>query len=117
MRYNYILEGYEADWQATWEEEISYENLKPGEYTFKVIAITRDLVYSSQPATVHFTIVSPWYLNGWIVLPSGGGILALMVASIFFGARYYVQRQQAQQLQMQMLEQERKARQEIEAQA
>jgi ligand-binding sensor domain-containing protein len=58
MRYNYRLEGYDTEWQKTWEEEASYENLKPGEYTFKVIAITRDLVYSDTPASVKIEVIA-----------------------------------------------------------
>ncbi|MBI1927271.1 sigma 54-interacting transcriptional regulator [Candidatus Poribacteria bacterium] len=56
MRYSFILEGYDADWQDTWENHVRYENLPPGEYTFKVIAINRDLVESEAPATVKFTV-------------------------------------------------------------
>ena len=58
MRYNYRLEGYDTEWQKTWEEEASYENLKPGEYTFKVIAITRDLVYSDALASVKIEVIA-----------------------------------------------------------
>ncbi|MBI1922859.1 response regulator [Candidatus Poribacteria bacterium] len=59
MCYNYMLEGYDQEWRATGEEEASYDNLPPGEYVFKVIAITRDLVYSDTPAAVHLQIVPP----------------------------------------------------------
>jgi serine phosphatase RsbU (regulator of sigma subunit)/ligand-binding sensor domain-containing protein len=68
MRYSYILEGYhphpaspvegeEQMWQDTWERSVRYENLPVGEYTFKVIAINRDLVPSQAPATLKLTIV------------------------------------------------------------
>jgi len=57
MRYSYILEGYNAEWQDTWDSQIRYENLPVGEYTFKVIAINRDLVYSKEPAALRLTIV------------------------------------------------------------
>ncbi|MBC8231179.1 response regulator [bacterium] len=107
MRYNYMLEGYDKDWKGTWDEQVSYENLKPGDYTFKVIAINRDLVYSETPATVHLTIVPPWYQNGWIVFPSSGGILAALIASFFFASRYYIQRRESQRLRDEMLQQER----------
>ena len=107
MRYNYMLEGVDKDWQATWDEQASYENLKPGDYTFKVIAINRDLVYSEAPATVKLKIVPPWYKNGLIIFPSGGGILAMLIASFFFGSRYYTQRRESQRLRDEMLEQER----------
>lgn len=58
MRYNYILEGYDADWKATWEEEVRYENLPTGEYIFKVVAIDKDLVYSKQPALLRLKIIA-----------------------------------------------------------
>ena len=58
MRYSYILEGYDTEWQATWDEEARYENLPVGEYTFKVIAINRDLVYSDEPAILKLGVIA-----------------------------------------------------------
>ena len=58
MRYNYILEGYDKGWVATWAEEVRYENLPVGKYTFRVTAINRDLVYSEQPAELRLRIVA-----------------------------------------------------------
>jgi len=52
MRYSYTLEGYDETWQDTWERKVRYEKLPAGEYTFKVIAINRDLVPSETPATL-----------------------------------------------------------------
>ncbi|MCY3684454.1 MAG: sigma 54-interacting transcriptional regulator [Gemmatimonadetes bacterium] len=47
MLYVYRLEGYDADWQpATRKMRSYYRNLSPGEYTFQVKAIDRDLNYS-----------------------------------------------------------------------
>ena len=96
---------------------------KPGTYTFSVQAIDRDLNYS-EPASLTLKVVPPWYLNGWVAIPSGGTILVLLIASIFFGLRYYTQRRETQRVQAQMLEQEReaheqeaRARREIEAKA
>ena len=57
MRYSYILEGYDDGWRETWERQARYENLPVGEYTFKVIAINRDLVPSEEPATLKLTVV------------------------------------------------------------
>ena len=57
MRYSYIMEGYDHQWQDTWEDQVRYENLKEGEYLFKVIAINRDLVPSEEPATLKLTVV------------------------------------------------------------
>ncbi len=57
VRYSYILEGYDKDWGATWDEEVRYEDLPIGEYTFKVIAISKDLVYSESPAELRLSVV------------------------------------------------------------
>ena len=58
MRYSYILEGYDEDWKATWDEEIQYEDLPIGEYILKIIAINKDLVYSERPAELKLRIVA-----------------------------------------------------------
>jgi len=57
MRYSYILEGYDKDWRETWQRQARYENLPTGEYTFRVIAINRDLVTSETPATLKLKVV------------------------------------------------------------
>ena len=47
MLYVYRLEGYDPDWQpATREMRAYYQDLPPGDYTFQVKAIDRDLNYS-----------------------------------------------------------------------
>lgn len=58
MRYRYTLKGHDSDWHETWDETIRYEGLGPGEYTFMVTAINRDLVCSESPAIVRLTIVA-----------------------------------------------------------
>jgi DNA-binding NtrC family response regulator/ligand-binding sensor domain-containing protein len=57
MRYSYVLEGHDEEWQDTWDSQVSYENLPVGEYTFKVIAINRDLVPSKTPAILRLTVI------------------------------------------------------------
>ena len=97
----------------TKEKRYDWTPKKPGSYTFEVKAIDRDLNYS-QPASVTLTIVPLWYRNGWIAIPSGGAILAMLLVSILFASRYYVQRQESQRLREQMLEQEQNARRTLE---
>lgn len=58
MRYSYILEGYDEEWRDTWERQVRYESLPVGDYTFKVIAINRDLVPSETPAMLKLTVLS-----------------------------------------------------------
>jgi len=99
MRYNYMLEGYDADWQATWDESTSYENLKPGDYTFKVIAINRDLFYSEVPVTVHLQIVPPFYQRTSFLLPTVGGGTILITVLIILSIGYVKRRREVQAYQ------------------
>ena len=48
MLYEYQLQGYDLDWcPAARELRACYQNLPPGDYTFQVRAIDRDLNYSA----------------------------------------------------------------------
>jgi ligand-binding sensor domain-containing protein len=94
MRYNYILEGHDTDWQATWDEAVSYENLKPGEYIFKVIAINRDLVYSETPATVKLAIVPPFYMQASFLIPTVVFGTCLMATLIILATGFIKRRRQ-----------------------
>ncbi|MDE2811376.1 MAG: sigma 54-interacting transcriptional regulator [Gemmatimonadota bacterium] len=56
MLYVYRLQGYNADWcPATRELRACYQNLPPGDYTFQVRAIDRDLNYS-EPAQAQLAV-------------------------------------------------------------
>ena len=70
LRYQYKLEGVDADWGApTAQREINYALLAPGHYRFLVRAVVADdvNVVSAQPATFEFTILRPIYLRWWFV--------------------------------------------------
>ncbi|HIA67032.1 TPA: hypothetical protein EYN98_13430 [Candidatus Poribacteria bacterium] len=77
-------------------------------------SIDRDLNYS-KPAKVTFEVISPWYLNGWVMFPSGGSILVILILAVVNGVRYYQQRRESEQLRAEMLEQERGTRLALEA--
>jgi len=111
MRYNYMLEGYDKDWQATWDEQISYENLQPGDYTFKVIAINRDLVYSEAPATIHLQIVTPFYLRASFLAPIIGFGVILIATLTILSLGYLNRRREIQAYQQAAVEELQDARQ------
>jgi len=106
--------GIDSDWRRPSRETFFDDSFdKPGTYTFEVQAIDRDLNYS-EPVSLMLNVVPPWYKNGWIVFPSGGGILALLIWSIVSGLRYSAQRRESQRLRERMLEQERQSREALE---
>ena len=53
--YVYQLDGFDADWQTIYQRRVEYRDLPPGDYTFRVRAVDRDLNYSP-PAEVALTI-------------------------------------------------------------
>ena len=57
MVYRYRLKGYEEAWRNTRERRVEYEDLSVSDYTFEVVAVDRDLVYSEKPATVRLRVV------------------------------------------------------------
>ena len=77
MVYRYRLKGYEEDWQNTRKHRVEYEDLSRGIYTFEVVSVDRDLVYSETPATVALTVHLPYDRIG---LLSALGIAIVLIA-------------------------------------
>lgn len=66
VRYTYMLEGLEEDWQPmTTGTEAHYPALPPGSYSFRVKAMDRTGLWSEPPAELRFTIHPPWYRSWW----------------------------------------------------
>lgn len=62
VTYKYILEGADKKWsKPVKERSISYSNLQPGHYVFKVMACNAAGVWSTDAAFVSFSIARPWY--------------------------------------------------------
>ena len=57
----YKLEGLNKDWIYSDRDYVSYTNLEPGEYTFRVKAISGYGVESKQDRHIKISIASPWY--------------------------------------------------------
>lgn len=61
IRFRYILEGFENNYsQLTSSRSVSYTNLAPGTYTFKVWAANSDMLWCEKPALI--TIVQKPFL-------------------------------------------------------
>ncbi|WP_165823963.1 ligand-binding sensor domain-containing protein [Pseudochryseolinea flava] len=95
-RYQYIMEGFQDEWiDAGNERKVSYTNLSPGEYTFRVRASNNDGVWNEEGASIHITIVPPfwktWWFNTLLVVSIVGGAIWL-----FRYQRRKAKRQQAE---------------------
>ncbi len=66
VRFDYRLDGFDADWLAAGSlREASYAHLPPGNYTFRVRAFNEDGVPGVQPAVMHFALAPAWYQTWW----------------------------------------------------
>ena len=87
LNYQVMLEGIDRDWQIpTKSQSISYSQLPPGDYCFKVKAITFDGIENEQPDVYQFRIKPPFWKTWWFL----GGSFFIIAASIFFGVRYRI---------------------------
>ena len=82
VRYQYRLLGATNDWTPlTAQRTITFATLKPGAYTFEVLAINADGIRSTAPASLSFTIIPPYWQRWWFVtlmMGAGAGILFLL---------------------------------------
>ncbi len=66
-QYKYIMDGFEKDWNYTdaFRRYVTYTNLDPGEYTFKVKATNNDGVWNDEGVALKIIILPPWWKTWW----------------------------------------------------
>ncbi|CAN5705552.1 hypothetical protein BH10BAC2_BH10BAC2_42910 [soil metagenome] len=80
VRYQYFLEGLDNNWSAVTDKpEATYNNLPPGEYTFKVKAANSE-GYWSKELNYSFTILPAWWQTWWFMIASVACIIFLVYA-------------------------------------
>ncbi|GAB3013695.1 sensor histidine kinase [Spirosoma pulveris] len=118
-QYAYKLEGFDADWiPAGVKRTVSYTNLNPGDYVFRVRASNNDGAWNKVGTFVRLHIIPPVWQTGWF---KGLSIL-LMVCTLYCIYRLRVQQIKAQQVYLQKQIRERTSevlqqRQELQDQA
>lgn len=61
-RFKFRLSGLNEEWQEVGNRRTAYyQALDPGSYTFEVHATNNDGVRSSQPGSIQFTVLAPWW--------------------------------------------------------
>lgn len=83
--YQYLLEGVQNEW-SVWNAKptVSFKNLSPGEYTFKV----RAKIANSSPenmASYTFVILKPWYATNLAIIFY---IIVIMIMAYFINKAY-----------------------------
>jgi signal transduction histidine kinase/ligand-binding sensor domain-containing protein len=109
-RYRYRLDGVDRDWRPiTAARQALYTNLRPGRYTFHVIAANNDGVWNDQGTSLSFIIPAAFVQTPWfLALCVAGGSLAVWML-VRFRVRQVAARVQ-ERLEERVAERERIAR-------
>lgn len=88
-RYAYRLVGFDKDWVSTDASRrfVTYTNLDPGRYTFRVKAANKDGVWNETGVSLAISIAPPFWATWWFRTLAVAGLLAALYAVIRFRER------------------------------
>ena len=68
-QFAYTLEGFSNEWiEAGTDNSVTFTNLNPGKYTFKVKGSNNDLVWNEEPVELQIHIVPPFWKRAWFII-------------------------------------------------
>jgi ligand-binding sensor domain-containing protein/signal transduction histidine kinase len=79
LRYQYKLDGIDADWSEPTEQRTINLNLSSGKYQFLVRAVNADGIASENPASISFSIARPVWQRWWFL-----ALLTLLAAGLIY---------------------------------
>ncbi|MCD8268083.1 MAG: hypothetical protein LUD46_06195 [Parabacteroides sp.] len=66
IRYSYKLEGVDKDWiYMNQNKDVTFANLSPGEYTFKVKSTNSSGIWQDNEQALHIVITPPFWATRW----------------------------------------------------
>jgi signal transduction histidine kinase/ligand-binding sensor domain-containing protein len=93
VRYRYRLDGVDTDWREfTAARQALYTNLRPGRYTFRVIAANNDGVWNESGASLAFVIPAAFVQTGWFITLCVAGSAAAVWALVRLRVRQVANR-------------------------
>jgi signal transduction histidine kinase/ligand-binding sensor domain-containing protein len=88
VKFKYQLIGVDPEWvNAGNTRHAEYTNIKPGEYTFRVIACNNDGVWNTEGATMIFEVKPFFYQTAWFYISSA--ILTFLILYATYKWRVY----------------------------
>ena len=82
-QYKIQLTGFDPDWREVGNKrDVTYTNLNPGTYTFKVVAGNSDGAWSKKPMEIDLEIAPPFWRTAWfysISLLAFSGIVYILI--------------------------------------
>lgn len=85
LYYQYWLDGADNSWSSLkTENEVTYRSLAPGVYTFYVQVINSAGIWSREPASFSFTVLPPFWMRIWFLIPLVLLFLVLISVLIYY---------------------------------
>lgn len=94
-QYAYIMEGFEQEWNYTNSSRryVTYTNLDPGKYTFKVKASNNDGVWNEKGVSLNIIILPPWWKTWWFNAFIILALLLIVFLAYYLRLRFYREKQ------------------------
>lgn len=110
-QYQYILEGFDKEWTITNAagRKVTYTNLDPGEYVFKVRAANNDGIWNENATALGVTVLPPFWRSGvafvlYAVATLGALLLARWLVLYNERIKFQIQREREQAHRMHELD-------------
>lgn len=96
-QYAYMLADKDKEWIfADGQTKVTYSNLPPGDYVFRVKASNSDGVWNEQGASLQIRVLPPFYRTTWAY-----GLYLLLFSLATYGVvRYFIRRIQKRNMRM-----------------
>lgn len=106
--FRYKLEGFD-DWNDVGSQRMAtYTNMRPGKYTFRVMAANNDGVWGDTGASVGVTILPPFWLTLWAY-----GLYLITLGAITYFIIIYIRNRQKHKLDLLIRDMDKKKAEEI----
>lgn len=104
-RYRYMLEGFDTEWVEVGSDRrlVTYTNLDPGDYVFRVLGSNADGIWNTVGATLPLTITPPWWQALWF----RASALVLILGAVAGGLAWQQYQAQVQQRRLEAMVVER----------
>lgn len=90
-QYAYKLDGWDQDWIYVGQaHRVTYSNLSPGRYTFRVKAGNSDGVWNETESSMDIRILPPFYLTVWAYIVYA----VILILVVYYMVRSYANRLQ-----------------------
>ena len=107
-RYRYRMEGFEEAWNEVDRTRrfVTYTNLDPGEYVFRVIGANNDGIWNEEGDSIRITVTPPWWGTMWFRIIMAVVGLGLLGGGFLWQIRASEARSRKLELQVQKRTQE-----------